>query len=182
MFDFYKEYILLNLKDYSNINIDFPIAIFILCISLGVVLGIVLISYIRASMCLIIKRLTRYEAFDEGRAKTLDELKINSFGVRALLAKSSPLTKIVTRVGEKKYTYEEYTALTKTKGFEEERVNFAEAKFYICPEAEPRAKAISDSNPPTLLSTVLISLFIISISVCLILLLPGILSLINNSL
>lgn len=182
MYDFYKEYILLNLNDYSSINIDFPISLFLLCITLGVIIATVLVSYSRASMNLVVKRLIRYNAYDEGSAKTLDELKINSLGARILLSKSSPLTKIVKRVGERTYTYEEYSELSRTKGFKDEGVNFAEAKFYIPSDLQSKAKHVVDSPTPTILSTVLISLFLVAIYVCILFLLPGLLTLINNSL
>lgn len=180
MNNFYKDHFLINLNEYPNIDIDFQISLFLLWITIGVLLATILVSYSRASMSLMIKRLIRHNAYDENSAMTLNELKINSLGVKILLMNSSPLTKIVKRVGEKTYTYEEYKELTKNKNFKEEKIDFAAARFYVRDESMNRAKHIAESNSPTILSTALVSLLIVSIYICLLLLMPEILTLLNN--
>ena len=129
----------------------------------------------------MIKSLLRKEATDEESAKTLAELHIeNNFFLKRALSRTGQLTKIIKRAGYKEPTYEEYIASLKEKK-KEEMIDFSTAKFFIPGENLDRAKLIRDKENPTLIRTILICVLIIALSVCVMMLMPSILTLISNN-
>ena len=177
--DFYQKYLLINLKDYDNIGIDLEITKVLLAFVIALLFTVVAINLIRASMHALIKKLIRREAFSEDSALTLSELELDKFRIRMLLKSSGQLSKIVSRAGEKKYTYEEYVALSKEKGFKD-TIDFKEARFYISEDGRDRATHIYEENEVSVLQTVLLCVLIVAVFVCIMLLMPSILTLINN--
>lgn len=173
----FKEYILLNLKDYFA-GVDFPINIFILSIALGLCIASVVITVHRRYTADLIKKLMRHEAFSQEKAVTLSDLRINPGFIlkSALSRKTGQLADMIKRVGDTGYSYEEYVKLQKTKGFREEKINFEEAKFYIDPEKLPRARKINDAGAPSYFQTVLVCIFILAVFVCVSLFMPEILN------
>lgn len=180
MYSFYKKYFLINLKDYPNLNIDLEITVFLFYFLIGVLASTIIVNYRRQKMQSLLRQLARHEAIDEHRAKTLGEIKHDTKVIRYLLSREGQLTKMVSRVGEKKYTYEEYIALTKAKGYKEEKINFDEARFYISPEGNDRAKKMIESGNYSLLNTILFCVLSVAIYICIALLMPSILSFIND--
>ena len=173
----FKEYLLLNLKDYIP-GVDFPINIFILSVAVGLCLATILITVHRRYTATLIKKLLRYEATSLEGAKSLAELKIKpGIILRAALSrKNGQLADMVKRVGATGYSYDEFVQLQKTKGFREEKINFAEAKFYIDPEKLPRARKINEAGAPSYFQTVLACIFILAIFVCVSLFMPEIMN------
>lgn len=181
LIDFYEKYFLVNLKDYPNIGIDFEITKIIFYFTLGIIIASIAINYIRSQMYTVVKSLMRREAFSTETALTLDELGINTAGVRRTLKSGSQLMKAVTRIGKtKSYSFEEYLELMKKKNFKDEEINFAEDKFYIHPSNMPSAEKIYMSGTASALHTALFSVLLLAIFVCLMFLMPEILTLINN--
>ena len=175
---FVKDYLLLNFKDYIDPGIDFPINIFLLSIAAGLCIASVLITFHRRYIAVLIKQLMRHEAFNEENAKTLSQLRIkpNIVFRSALKRKNGQLASLISRVGEKSYTYEEYAALQKKKGFKEEKIDFSNASFYINSDAMDRAKKISEDGMPSYFKTILGCIFILVIFICVTLFMPEILS------
>ena len=178
MFKFYKKIFLLNLKDYPNIGIDLPITVVLFFLFLAFMLVTIIVNYRRAKMELMIRQLKRHNALNQENAKTLTELRLNSFIFRRLLSVEGQLTKLVQRVGEKEYTYEEYLALSSKD--RKNKINFAEAKFFIRESEKERAEKIMDAPTPTVLNTILLSVLIIALFICVSLALPSLLELIDN--
>lgn len=177
--EFYKEYFLINLKDYSNIGIDLEIVKLLLILALAAVVAIIAINYIRYTRRIIVKRLMRREAVSEESALTLDELDLNRARYRRALDPYKKLSDIVGRVGEKEYTYDEYVELLKDENFSDE-IDFNTARFYIRPTENERAMKINDSSDALVLHTVMECAFIIAMFACLIFLMPSILNTINS--
>ena len=182
MYEFYKDYFLLNLKDYPNIGIDLPINQILFALLVGIIIAVVAVNYNRYCMSLMIRRLMRQSAVSEEGAKTLGELGIKSKGVRFLLSSGGRLSRIARRAGEKNYTYEEYRALQKSKGYKEGKIDFDNERFYIAEDRQEEAKHIFDMGSASVLNIVLFSLFLVAIFTCLAFLMPEILTLINNTL
>ncbi len=204
MFDFYKNYISLNLKDYKNIGIDLEIGKILLAFTIGLLIATVFISIERNMMTALIKKLSRHEATDENTAKTLSELGFTGFSgfvCRYLLKSSGRLKRLIKRVGEPEYTYEEYVALTSKKkkpaktangqksvteedgknNLLNEKIDFATARFYLADKKSNETMNIMEAKNSSLLNTVLFCVLIVAVYVCLTLVLPEILTLINNS-
>ena len=179
--NFYEKYFLLNLKDYPNIGIDLEINKILLFLVIGAVIALVLVGIRRTAISLVVKGLLRREAKDEESAKTLNELRANKLAVRMLLcASGGRLSKIITRVGAPKYTYEEYVALTKKRGYKEEKIDFTTAKFYIPTDKADEAKSIYDKSESPMFHTVLSCVLLVALYVCLLFGMPGILDFINS--
>ncbi len=179
MYEFYKKFFSLNLKDYPNINIDFPITILLFALAFAFITVIIIVNFRRNRIELLIRQLKRREAISEESALTLSEIKLDSFIFKKLLSAEGQLTKLVGRAGEKKYTYEEYIALTKNGG-KGESINFSNARFYLRKESEERVTHILESGSPTVLNTILLCVLVLAVFVCISLIMPGILNLINN--
>ncbi len=177
LYTFYKKYFLLNLEDYPNIGGDFPISAFLLILAVGFIITTVIVNYRRAKMTAIITRLTRLEATSEESARTISELRLDTRVIRSLLSKTDgQLAAVVARAGAKAPTYEEFMS----KGYKKEKIDFSEARFYISESGRDRAKRILDMGAPTVLNTVLFSILIFAVYICLVLLMPALLSALND--
>lgn len=179
--DFYEKYFLLNLKDYPSLGIDLEINKILLYILVGSILALAFLGYRKAGVSAAVKAILRRGATDEESAKTLDELKVNTFAVRSILRTSGGrISKLILRVGARKYTYEEYVKLTKKRTFKEEKIDFATAKFYIPKEKSDEAKKIYERSDSPLFHTLLASVLLVALFVCLVFAMPEILELADS--
>ena len=114
--NFYEKYIEMNLKDYG-FKFDFDINKLIIVIFIGLCAACFFVYYNQSSMALALKKLIRAEAFGEGQGKTLAELGLTSSKpIKRILSKvSGPMSKLVSYVGARKMTYEEFMSLKKKK-------------------------------------------------------------------
>ena len=177
-----KYYSSINLADYSSIGIDLPINLFLLAFLIGMLLTIIVVNLIRETNTNIIRKLMRYEAFDECTSKTLDEIKLNTFLAKITLKSNGMMKKVIKRVGEKEYTFEEYNEAIKSKNFKEEKIDFATAKFYICESTTTEAQRIAETKNSSLFNTILLCVLLTIIVVSLIICMPEILYFINQAL
>lgn len=177
--DFFKKYIEINLNDYKNIDIDLEINKLLLLITVGIIIASVLVNYNRYLVSLLVKKLTRYKATSEASAKTLKELGLDgNRGVRRLVESNGRVGKLVAVVGEEKLTYEEYVARQKAKKGTPTDSKRSALPLYVA-DVDGCAR-IAQAPAPTLVSTILFTVLIAAIYVCIALLMPEILSFINN--
>ncbi len=183
MFDDIKEYLSLNLKDYENIGVDFEINKFLILLAIALSVASFVINLKRMMIFEMIKQLFRRGATSEENAKTLGELGLmDSRGIRRALSSDTQLRRLVSFVGERKISYEEYVALPKEKKKTAEVPDLKTARFYIPESSLDRAKYVYNSYNPSFLHTILLCLLYLSVTVCLIMLSPSIVSLIDASL
>lgn len=181
MYEFYKKYFLLNLKDYPSLGIDLYITVILFIFSLVFIAVTIIVNFRRAKMELLLRQLKRRDALNEESAKTLKELRLGGFVFHRLLSVEGQLTKLVGRVGEVKYSYKEYIDLLKKRGAKKsEKIDFSTARFYIRDVKNPRTIKLLENDSPTILNTILLCVLIIAIFVCLALLLPGLMGMIND--
>ena len=174
--------ITLNAKEYLDVSSDIYINVILLFIAIALCAASFLINYHKTYTVNIIKQLLRREATSEENAKTLKELKLdNCHGLKSALIKSNRLTSIVSMVGRVKPTYDEYMAQSKENKRCADMIDFNLARFFIPKENVDKAISIKEKENPSIRRTVLVCLFIISISICLMLLMPGILILLANA-
>ena len=177
----YEKYFLINLKDYPALGIDLEINKILLFVVIGAILAFIFVGYIRAGIAATLKALLRREALGEDSARTLDELRINTLPVRLALKNLGGKTaSVIARVGEKKYTYEEYIELSKKKGFKEEKTDLSTARFYIKEGKRDEAKAIYDRFDSPVFHTVLACVLLIALYSCILFCMPGILNILNS--
>ena len=178
----FYDFFFLNLNEYPNINIDFQINVFLLFLSIAICAAAVVVTIYRSTLQRVIKQLIRLEAFNEQSACTLADLGLEgSVFIKMALAREGRLTRMIGRVGEKKYTYEEYLALSKEKGFRHEKVDFATAQFYVREEQMDDAKNIVENYGTSVYRTALYCVLVMVLYVCLMLFMPEILSLIDGA-
>lgn len=178
-----KYYLSLNLKDYENIGINFEINKFLLFLGIALCVATFVISRKRALLSDTVKQLFRHGATSEEGAKTLSELGLSgSSSIKRALSTDSQLRKMVSFVGEKKLSYEEYIALSKEKQKTADIPDFKTARFYIPEASLDRAKRVYNGYSASLLNTVLICIFLISVTACLIMLSPSIVEFVNSAL
>ena len=180
LIEFYNKYFLINLNEFSNIGIDLEINKILFCFLIGIIVATVVVNYRNAGNVRLIRSLIRQEAFDEESAKTLTELNINNFNSKLSLKGEGKIAKIVKRVGAKELSYEEYKDAVKSKDYEEEKIDFETARFYIKDDAKDQAKRISESNTTSVLNTVLFCVLLVTIYVFIMFLMPSILTFLNN--
>ena len=178
-----KEYLSLNLKDFENIGIDFEINKFLVLVGLSLCIASFIISRRRALLCEMIKQLFRHGATSEEGAKTLGDLGLlGSRGIRRALISDSQMRKLVNFVGERNLSYEEYIALSREKKKTFDVPDFNTARFFVPEKSLDRAKHVYNTYSTSLIHTVLLCLLCISVTVCLIMLSPSIVALVNSSL
>ena len=141
-----KKYFYINLKDYPSIGIDLYINQILLWFAIGIIVASFAISFNRTTINIILKKLLRRNALDEGAALTLGELGINSWRTRLLLSGSGQLRRLVGRVGEKNYSYDEFVKLNKEKKYKEEKVDFTTARFYLRAESMDRSRHLQQKE------------------------------------
>jgi hypothetical protein len=146
-------------------------------------IGVVFFNSYRRNINLAVTQLIRHGAKNEARAKTLKELGLGDARIiKNLLLGDNMLTKIVARVGEKRYEYEEYKALSKEEKKSISTVDLSCAKFYIREEKYGAAEDISSRYTASVMNTVIFCVFLAVVCVCLIACMPGILNIINSML
>lgn len=180
LYDFYIRYINLNLKDYPSIGIDLEINKILLVIMVGIIIGTVVINRKRSLMTLTVNKLLRREAVGVDNAKTLSALGIDTKAVRRMLTGGGQIKTVVKTVGEETLTYEEYLKRSKEKGYKGETVDYSKAGIYLIPESLDTAKRLAASRSHTPLNTLLFCILIFAVFVCLVLLMPEILSVIDT--
>lgn len=178
--DLIAKYLHINLKDYANIGIDLEINKLLLAFTVGVIIASLAINFNQTGINVTVKKLLRKHATDEASALTLNQLGINTMRIRLLLSSSGQLKRLVARVGEPTYTYEEFVKLNKEKKYKEEKIDFTAARFYLREESIGRSRHIVEVGHTSMLNTVLFSVLVFAIFVCLSLLMPEILTFINN--
>ena len=131
----------------------------------------------------LVRKLMRHEAESEESAKTLEELGLNSgfFIKRQLQSEFSFAARLIKRVGKKEYTYEEYVELQKQKKLTKEKIDFTTARFYLNNKEELRRKHIIENYNPSIIRTVMWCVLMLTLYICIALLVPEILSVIDNS-
>ena len=176
------DYLFINLKDYSNIGIDFEINVFLLILTVALCVCFFVVTFYRSSTQSIIRELARFGCKDESTARTLDELGLDrSVFLKMSLSRNSQLTRIVGRVGEKIFTYEEYIEKTKQKGgIKPDKIDFSTAKFYIRDDQHDAAKHILETYGTSIPRTILYCVLFVSLYICIALVMPEILTVINS--
>ena len=181
--DFYNEIFNINLQDYENIGINFPINKVLFIITVTLCVACILMDIQRKYTKDLVRQLVRHEATSLDTAKTLEELglKDSIFIKWQLKSDTSFIRRLVKRVGQTEYTYEEYVELQKKKKLPKEEIDFATAKFYLNENEELRKKHILERYNPSILRTLMWCVLMLAVYICIALLVPEILSLINNS-
>ena len=183
MFSHIKEFLNLNLNDYENIGINFPLGLFLILITVAISISAFIISKRRGDRAVFLKQLSRHEAFSAESAKTLVELRISpTYFLKKMLTQSGELTSIVKRVGASTYSYEEYVKLSKSRSFKEEKIDFATAKFYISDTGRDRARGLYERESPSLARPIMLCVMLFVMLICLSFLIPELLTLLNQSL
>ena len=178
--EMFKKYLMLNTKDYPNLGLDFLFNVFLLSLFVILALAIVFLHLQRAQIHGFITRLSRKEAKDEASAKTLDGLNLRSNPLlRYMLRSDNRLRRLVGRAGENTYTYEEMKQMMKERK-KDELPGADEAKYYLRKDSEDEVKRIIETYEPSVLKTVLYIVLIFMITVCLIIISPELLSLIDG--
>ena len=209
--NFYEKYINLNLSDYG-IKLDLEINKLLIIIFIGLCIACFIVNYNQSQISLVLKKLIRAEAFGEANAKTLADLGLsNSKTVKKLLSKTEgPLKSIITFVGAKSLSYEEFLALEKARRKKRKvntpdkskepsnrektadsgncggnsadalSIDFASAKFYIKEDMVERANEAFVKNNSSVSKTALLCVLLLGCCVALIFLMPLLLRLVQG--
>ena len=183
---FLKDIITLNAKDFLSTNMDIYVNAAVFIVAIALCCASFLIYYHKSYTLLLIKQLIRRGATSEENAKTLSEMHLeNSRAIKSALNRRSQLSAIVKMQGYVAPTYEEYISNQKAKSRKERRkaedkIDFSTARFYIPSDSLDRAKRMQEKENPTVWRTVLVCVLIVALSVCVALLMPEILNLLNS--
>ena len=176
-----KSFFNVNLNEYESIGINLEINKVMLVAIIVFGISIVLFALYRNNIRALMVQMLRHDAISEENAKTLAELGFaNSRILAFLLSRDNMLTKLVDRVGRKKYTYDEYMSLTKEEKKQKEEIDFSSAAFFIVPEQLDRARHIKEKYLTSKTKIVLWCVFLTLMYIILATLMPEILTLINN--
>lgn len=179
MLEALKGYFSINLNEYENININLEINKVLVITFAVFAVFVIFFNVYRGNIRTLTFQLVRHGAINENEAKTLAELGLTKKKVlKLLLTGDTLLTKVVARIGEKRYTPEEYKTLSKEE--KEDKIDFSTALFYIRENQIDRAKMINEKYVTSLLRTVVSCVLIALIGMCIMACMPGILNVINN--
>ena len=182
----YKNFVCVNLKDYSNIGINLEINKLLFFVTVGLCAACFVINYYHTNTALVIKKLIRADAFGEENSKTLSELGLsdNKSVIRLLSKDESIIKKIVSKSGEKKLTYEEYIELEKQKKLKKEKKdlpsNDIDSRYFISGNMKIYADRWVCKNSGSLLKTSFYCILLIFFYAVILFSMPSILSLING--
>ena len=180
---FFYNYVLLNTKDYSNIELDMYPNVLLLGAALLLIACFILLHIKRRAIFALVSALMRREAYGEDTAVTLSKLRLNDSKIlRFLLRFDSEICRVVTWVGRPSYSYEEYRDLVKSRKATGQRPTPEKELFYLDPKQISRAKFIFDNYDASIVKTVLCAVLILIISCMLVIVSPELLTLINNAL
>ena len=179
MLEVFKRCFSVNLNEYENINIDLEINKAVVIASVVFALFVVFFNTYRAGIRTMVHQLIRHGARSEESAKTLSELGLKDNRIiKPLLMGDTLLTKVVGRVGEKRYTYDEYKKLSKAE--KEDKIDFSGARFYIREDQTDRAEKIVERYAVSTVRTVITCVLIGIVCICIIACMPGILNIVNS--
>lgn len=178
--EFIKKAFLVNLADYENLGFNLPINILLLCVFVGMCIAFIAVDFNKRYMNLIVRQLLRHEAVGEAKAVSLSSLGLDgSRMVRLYLSGGGHLSRVVGRVGEPTYTYEEYVQLEKEKKLKREKIDFTSAVFYIREDALDRANNISANYRVSMVKTLLLCLLFMMIYLGIMMAMPELLGWVN---
>lgn len=180
--NFIEEFFSLNLNQFENFGVNFPIGAFLLIFSVAMCAAIFIYNYQKRCTGLILKQLVRHNATNAESAKTLKELHLETnFYLKAALSRGGMLTHLVKSANSETPTYEEYVSNSKKRGYKEAKIDFKEAKFYIPEEQKAKAKRLVEGSGGEWLKSAISAAVIILVLVILMLFLPDILDAVNAS-
>ncbi len=160
-----EEYILLNLNKYFD-NVDFPINIFIISLTIGACIASFCVTVHKRYTATLLRGLIRHNALDESSAVSLERLHIKpSSPMKSALLRHGQLTDMVAFVN----TDEEIT-----------RENLHKVGLYVKKERLDRAQRISEGLVPSYITAAIYCFLFISIAVALVILMPEILSFLSG--
>lgn len=176
----FKRALTLNLSEYPNIGIDFPIGYFLLAVFVALIITTIAVSYRQNVLTVSVSKLLRKDAIGEENAVNLFKLGFKKSSVNVVLSAGGKFKKIFGVKGRQEYTYEEYNELLKQKKLTEEKIKPETAEIYLKRDSLLFAKRISETTPPTIFTTVLFCILILAVYVILLFVLPDILNYLNG--
>ena len=169
----------LNLKEYENIGIDFPIGAFLCLLLLFLSISLFVTYFYKKALSDISTALLRYESFDETSARTLSELRINSFLSRYILSQNRRIYSMITVVGKSKIDYEAFLELSPKEQKSFKRFDFQNDKLYLEGDGIETAKIMCEKNNASILTPILFTIAALVLLVLLSRFLPDLLRLIK---
>ena len=200
--ELYNKYFSLNLNDYPNIGVDLEINKLLFFVFIGICVACFIINYNQSNIALLLKRLMRAEAFSEENSKTLGELGLaDNKSVKNLISKDSGIIKkVVSVVGKRKMTYEEYiesenqrkaakrmknapSAENSSSDISSEGSSFDNmdsVKLYIAPDMKDYAEHTFENNNGSIIKTALYCILIFAFYLALVFIMPSLLDAVNS--
>ncbi len=173
-----KEFFMLNLKDYTDGALPFPIGAVLTAGLLALCAVMFVITYRKRYTVAIVRGLIRQKAFGEDSARTLKALRLaDNRSVKRALSRSGQLTYLVKRAGAESLDYEEYVKKSKQKGFREEKIDFSTAAFYIPDPQVDRARGLVEKTNTSWLIPIICSVLFALLLVLAFFFLPDLLEL-----
>lgn len=164
----FKDLLNLNLDMYENININFPIGAFLIILAFVFSIVTFVIYFKRKAQINVFTALIRHEAYDESSAKSLKELRLDTFLIKFFISPGGQMKKILGIAGRGEPSYDDYVALSKDEKKKYDRPNLNFTKLYIQPDGLDRAKRILENENISIISPVVatiisfVSLFLLA--------------------
>ncbi len=176
------KHIFLDLKDYPNMNMRFPIGIFLIFMVVALIAVCFIINKRKNDIALICKQLVRRGAVDEKNAKTLKELRLDGVGTlkRAIARRSGRLSSLVVIAGREKLSYEDYSKLSAEKRREYDKINIDEVKIYLAESEIKAAEKITAEGVSPIWKPIVLSVIVLVIFAVLFIVMPDILEVLNS--
>lgn len=181
---FITKYFLLDIKDYLPVDFSFRINEILLFLFVGIALACFAFEWMNGIRYRGVRALLRHDATSEEKAKTPKELGIAAQrSVLRALSEGGSLERLVSVVGKKKPTYEEYIAAEREKKRSKKRSeqeDVLQQRFYLSSDSVERARHIYEKSAPSLLHALFLLPLLLALYVAVALLMPSLLQVIAS--
>ena len=176
------KYVFLDLSDYKNLVVSFPIGLFLIFMTVAFTAAAFVINHRQNLISYCVRQLVRHEAVGEGNAKGLKELRLtNSKTLRKMILGNGQLAKYVKILGFTKPSYEEYMSKSPKERRTLYSFDLEGYKIYIPEDMKDGANKIALEKRSTALRPIILSIVFALISAILFISMPEILELLNDA-
>jgi hypothetical protein len=182
MFDLLEKLFNLNLSEYENIGLNFPIGLFLILLLVSASVAVFFLHFHKKLEMDALTALVRHGAESEECAKTLDDMSIDTPAIRKKLSRGSRLSYMIISQDREKLSYEEFLKLSRKEQLAYSDIDFENAKFYLNPESLDKAKRIVEKDNVSIISPIIIATLSIALIFVFGAFLPDILELIDGAL
>ena len=153
--------ILLNLRDFENIGVDFYINIFFFFAALAIMLVAFFFDYSRGVTYVTVKQLVRHGALSKETSVSLSDIGLDkNVAVRFFLSRDSELSKLVSRLSAPTLDYCTYIKMKSSEKRKLLTLDFEKERFFLSGDRNDRVNKVMSVYSFSLTRFILFCVFV----------------------